>query len=61
MQKYFQSQPAPTHVRFVHYTSADAALKIIRSKRIWMRNDQIAATLLEDSFEETEHQRQAFL
>jgi hypothetical protein len=24
--------------RFVHYTSADAALKIIRSKRVWMRN-----------------------
>jgi hypothetical protein len=24
--------------RFVHYTSADAALKIIGSKRLWMRN-----------------------
>jgi hypothetical protein len=24
--------------RFVHYTSADAALKIIASKRLWMRN-----------------------
>ena len=24
--------------RFVHYTSADAALKIIGSKRVWMRN-----------------------
>jgi hypothetical protein len=24
--------------RFVHYTSAEAALSIIRSKRIWMRN-----------------------
>jgi hypothetical protein len=24
--------------RFVHYTSADSALKIIKSKRIWMRN-----------------------
>jgi hypothetical protein len=24
--------------RFVHYTSADAALNIIRTKRIWMRN-----------------------
>src|SRR5262249_7156591 len=24
--------------RFVHYTSAEAALKIIRSKRLWMRN-----------------------
>src|ERR1039458_4464080 len=25
-------------LRFVHYTSAEAALKIIRSKRLWMRN-----------------------
>jgi hypothetical protein len=24
--------------RFVHYTSADNALKIIRTKRLWMRN-----------------------
>jgi hypothetical protein len=24
--------------RFVHYTSAEAALKIIESKRVWMRN-----------------------
>jgi len=24
--------------RFAHYTSAEAALKIIRSKRVWMRN-----------------------
>ncbi|MGA9867000.1 MAG: DUF2971 domain-containing protein [Acetobacteraceae bacterium] len=27
-----------TSARFVHYTSADAALSIIKSKRIWMRN-----------------------
>jgi len=27
-----------THARFVHYTSAEAALQIIKSKRIWMRN-----------------------
>jgi len=25
-------------IRFVHYTSAEAALSIIRSKRVWMRN-----------------------
>src|SRR6266849_6608847 len=25
-------------IRFAHYTSAEAALKIIKSKRIWMRN-----------------------
>lgn len=24
--------------RFVHYTTAEAALNIIRSKRVWMRN-----------------------
>lgn len=34
--KIYQNQEKPT--RFVHYTSAEAALKIIRSKRIWMRN-----------------------
>jgi len=36
-----QSTPGDATVqdlRFVHYTSAEAALKIIRSKRIWMRN-----------------------
>jgi hypothetical protein len=27
-----------TYAKFVHYTSAEAALKIIKSKRIWMRN-----------------------
>jgi hypothetical protein len=26
------------YARFVHYTSAEAALKIIRTKRVWMRN-----------------------
>src|SRR6266850_3009757 len=25
-------------IRFVHYTSAEAALKIIKTKRMWMRN-----------------------
>jgi hypothetical protein len=29
---------ADQQLRFVHYTSAEAALKIIRSKRLWMRN-----------------------
>ena len=27
-----------TYARFVHYTSAEAALKIIKTKRLWMRN-----------------------
>jgi hypothetical protein len=34
--KVYENQDKPT--RFVHYTSAEAALGIIRSKRIWMRN-----------------------
>lgn len=29
--------------RFVHYTTAEAALKIIRSKRVWMRNTMCMA------------------
>jgi hypothetical protein len=37
-------------VRFVHYTSAEAALKIIRAKRLWMRN----ATCMVD-FREVQH------
>ncbi len=38
MQEFFKKQPDQTHVRFVHYTSAEAALRIIEKKRIWMRN-----------------------
>jgi hypothetical protein len=30
--------PAVQELRFVHYTSAEAALSIIRGKRLWMRN-----------------------
>src|SRR5688572_12805283 len=37
-------------IRFVHYTSAEAALKIIQSKRLWMRN----ATCMAD-YREVEH------
>ncbi len=37
-------------LRFVHYTSAEAALNIIRSKRIWMRN----ATCMTD-YREMQH------
>ncbi len=37
-------------VRFVHYTSAEAALRIIQSKRIWMRN----ATCMSD-YREVQH------
>jgi hypothetical protein len=37
-QAFYEKQPDATHARFVHYTSADAALKIITSKRMWLRN-----------------------
>ncbi len=36
--------------RFVHYTSADNALKIIRTKRLWMRNTTCMA-----DYSEVEH------
>lgn len=35
---YKISEGIPLPARFVHYTAADAALKIIEKKRIWMRN-----------------------
>ena len=37
-REVFQREPGQTHGRFVHYTTAEAALKIIRTKRFWMRN-----------------------
>ena len=37
-QKLYGNRPNEAQVRFVHYTSAEAALSIIKSKRIWMRN-----------------------
>lgn len=36
--KSLEEAPGDARLRFAHYTSADAALKIIKSKRIWMRN-----------------------
>jgi hypothetical protein len=42
--------PAAQQLRFVHYTSADAALSIIRSKRMWMRNTNCMA-----DYREVEH------
>lgn len=38
MQNVYQQTPDQTHARFVHYTSAEAALSIIRTKRFWLRN-----------------------
>jgi len=34
----YKNEPNENDPRFVHYTTADNALKIIGSKRLWMRN-----------------------
>jgi len=36
--EFFQREPGQTHGRLIHYTTAEAALNIIRTKRFWMRN-----------------------
>jgi hypothetical protein len=38
MEAIYQGTPGQTHARFVHYTTAEAALSIIRTKRFWLRN-----------------------
>ncbi len=38
MQEVYLRTPGQTHGRFVHYTTAEAALSIIRTKRFWLRN-----------------------
>jgi hypothetical protein len=35
--------PPAEELRFAHYTTAEAALKIINSKRLWMRNSDVMA------------------
>lgn len=42
--------PETATIKFVHYTSAEAALNIIRTKRVWMRN----ATCMAD-YREVQH------
>ncbi len=37
-ENYIKKQRDPAYVRFVHYTTAEAALRIIEKKRVWMRN-----------------------
>ncbi len=37
-REFFQREPGQTHGRLVHFTTAEAALNIIRTKRFWMRN-----------------------
>jgi hypothetical protein len=34
----FEKEPNQTHARLIHYTTAESAMGIIRSKRFWMRN-----------------------
>ena len=38
MQAMYEHRPDKTYGRFVHYTTAEAALSIIRTKRFWLRN-----------------------
>jgi hypothetical protein len=38
IQAGFGDDTAEQPIRFVHYTSAEAALSVIKSKRMWMRN-----------------------
>ena len=40
---YMDKGEINTAARFVHYTTAEAALKIIDSKRVWMRNTMCMA------------------
>jgi hypothetical protein len=35
---YFKKTPDQKSAQLVHYTTAEAALNIIRTKRFWMRN-----------------------
>jgi hypothetical protein len=37
-REFFQRESGQTHVRLSHYTTAEAALNIIKTKRFWMRN-----------------------
>jgi hypothetical protein len=37
-RELFQREPGQTHGRLIHYTTAEAALNIIKTKRFWMRN-----------------------
>ena len=38
VRELFQRKPGQTHGRLAHYTTAEAALNIIRTKRFWLRN-----------------------
>jgi hypothetical protein len=38
---HFAKMPNQTHARLIHYTTAEAALAIINSKSLWMRNTNL--------------------
>ena len=40
---FFEKVPNQSYARLIHYTTAEAALKIINSKRFWMRNTNCMA------------------
>jgi hypothetical protein len=43
MQAMYQRTLDQTHGRFIHYTTAEAACNIIRTKRFWLRNTNCMA------------------
>lgn len=43
IQTLYTNELTQPQARFVHYTSAEAALSIIKSKRMWMRNTKCMA------------------
>ena len=49
-QEMFKNEGKDSRARFIHYTSAEAALSIIKSKRIWMRN-----TICMSDYSEVQH------
>lgn len=49
-REMFKNEAKESRARFIHYTSAEAALSIIKSKRIWMRN-----TICMSDYSEVQH------
>lgn len=41
----FEKEPDQTHARLIHYTTAESAISIIRSKRFRMRNTIVCPTI----------------
>jgi hypothetical protein len=53
---FFEKVPNQTYARLIHYTTAESALKIINSKRFWMRNTNCKA-----DYREVQHGYDIFL